>query len=129
MEYFINLGIDNISMRKIAAGARVREKIHEIKAKFLSVFLLWRLLRGPVYAYSLRDEIGKIAIHTYQPSTLYAVLSGLEKSGLVEGRSEEVNGRVRRMYSITAKGREVLDARKRENIRGPFREFMKYMLS
>jgi PadR family transcriptional regulator, regulatory protein PadR len=59
------------------------------------------------------DELGR---HGYRLSagTLYPILHGMERQGLLRSRSTQHNGRVRRMYRATVAGRKALvEARKR----------------
>ncbi len=49
--------------------------------------------------------------HGYRigPGTLYPLLHGLERSGLLKSRLNKVGGHSRRLYSITPAGRKALD--------------------
>ncbi len=52
--------------------------------------------------------------YTISPGSLYPTLHKMEAEGLVASRSEVVDGRARRSYVATAKGRHVLQATKRQ---------------
>jgi DNA-binding PadR family transcriptional regulator len=41
--------------------------------------------------------------------TIYPALHRLERDGLLKSRRQEVSGRARRVYELTARGREALD--------------------
>jgi PadR family transcriptional regulator, regulatory protein PadR len=78
--------------------------------------VLAALERGEVYGYGIRREVfhrtkGVFAINE---GALYPLLHTLERRGLVRVRNEEVKGRERRYYTITAKGRRELDLACRE---------------
>jgi len=49
--------------------------------------------------------------HGYRigPGTLYPLLHGMERGGLLKSGLKNVGGRSRRIYKITAVGRKVLD--------------------
>lgn len=46
--------------------------------------------------------------HEVGPGTLYPLLHRMEAAGLLTSRGETVDGRRRRLYAITHRGREVL---------------------
>ena len=61
--------------------------------------------------------------HGYRigPGTLYPLLHGLERAGLLKSSQQNSSGRKRRVYRITAAGRKALDAA-REKVDELFRE-------
>ena len=73
--------------------------------------ILTALLGGPLHGYALLAEIesvsdGRVRLRV---GTLYAALDRLTEEGLVAVESEEVvNGRLRRIYRVTAAGSETL---------------------
>jgi len=56
----------------------------------------------------------ELAHHGYRigPGTLYPLLHGLERSGLLKSVLKNVAGHSRRVYKITAAGRKALDKAK-----------------
>lgn len=60
--------------------------------------------------------IEELARHGYRlsPGTLYPVVHGLEKRGLLRSRHQQVNGKIRRVYSATPAGRKALQAAKQK---------------
>jgi DNA-binding PadR family transcriptional regulator len=56
----------------------------------------------------------ELAHHGYRigPGTLYPLLHGLERSGLLKSVLKNVSGHSRRVYKITATGRKALDKAK-----------------
>ena len=71
---------------------------------------------GPASAYALRKRIASSVGFFWQESfgQLFPTLAGLEKEGLVKGRSVRDGKRRRRDYEITTAGRAVLRAWLRE---------------
>ncbi|MGB9105539.1 MAG: helix-turn-helix transcriptional regulator, partial [Terriglobales bacterium] len=46
------------------------------------------------------------------PGTLYPIMHGLEKKGLLRSKEQRVRGKIRRVYSATPSGRKALDSAK-----------------
>jgi DNA-binding PadR family transcriptional regulator len=55
--------------------------------------------------------IEELKHHGYRigPGTMYPLLHGLERGGLLKSELKAVSGRRRRIYKITASGKRVLD--------------------
>ena len=81
------------------------------------VVVLEVLSRGAMYGYQLSEAIENRSdnILTLGKGTLYPLLYNLEAKKLVKGRWEEAqNGRKRRYYSITSKGKTQLAKQKQQ---------------
>lgn len=79
----------------------------------IRLHLLHHAGEGPIFGQEMIDELAR---HGYRLSagTLYPILHGMERQGLLRSRSTQHNGRVRRMYRATPAGRKALvEARKR----------------
>ncbi|TVL89361.1 PadR family transcriptional regulator [Streptomyces sp. SAJ15] len=76
--------------------------------------LLALLVSGPAHGYELKQALEKLLGSAYpQPNVgqIYVTLSRLEKSGLIAGEDVEQSDRPnKRIYRITAAGREAVDA-------------------
>jgi PadR family transcriptional regulator PadR len=74
----------------------------------ISLLLLSLLSRGEMYGFEILQEVSRRSANTFEfkEGTLYPALHQLEKRGLVEAewRTGE-NGRERKYYSLTSKGR------------------------
>ena len=99
------------------------------RAPVLTLFFLWRLHEKPRHAYSLMEDIRSVGFLQCKPSTIYAVLDNMEKSGLVKSHIDTKSMHVRRMYQTTPKGWKLLDKVKARHIRGLWREFVTFLLS
>ena len=97
--------------------------------KFLGLFFIWRLKKSPAHCYSLLDEIKDMGMVSVKPSTVYLILSKLEKAGLVKSEVKQAGRRARRVYSVTLKGRAVFEKLKKEKVKGQLREFLAELLS
>ncbi len=73
--------------------------------------VLTTLARGPLHGYAMLKELealseGRVRLRT---SSLYACLERLATDGLIEqSGSEVVDGRLRRLFTLTLLGRQVL---------------------
>jgi DNA-binding PadR family transcriptional regulator len=69
--------------------------------------ILHHAVHGSVHGAWLADELAR---HGYRisPGSLYPTLHKMEAEGLLRSQSEVVEGRARRSYVATAKGRRVL---------------------
>lgn len=74
---------------------------------FVKLHILHHAAEEAVCGVSFREELGR---HGYDLSwgTLYPIFHRLERSGLLSSRAELVGGRLRKYYSITELGAEVL---------------------
>ena len=97
------------------------------KAKFLSLFLIWRLKKKPQHGYSLLKEVREIEMSPSKPSTLYALLAKLEKGGMVRSTYDKTGPHVRRTYQTTARGWALFMEIKKRRMQGVFREFVREM--
>jgi len=99
------------------------------RAPVLTLFFLWRLHGRPKHAYSLLSDIRDVGFLQCKPSTIYALLSSMEKAGLVESRLDSAAAHPRRLYRTTAKGWRLLRSVKASRIKGLWREFVQFLLS
>lgn len=62
----------------------------------------------PIFGLAMMEEL---AHHGYRigPGTLYPLLHGLERSGLLKSARKTVGGRKRRVYKITSVGKKALE--------------------
>lgn len=80
----------------------------------IRIHVLVHASHEPIFGLAMMDEL---AHHGYRigPGTLYPLLHGLERGGLLKSAEKTVGGRKRRMYRITAAGRQALE-RAREKV-------------
>lgn len=91
------------------------DMIKEFLLGFIKIHILYHADREPVYGAELSRELAR---HGYQISfgTLYPTLHSLQRNGLVKSYEEIVEGKKRKYYKITDKGRKAL-AQAREKIK------------
>lgn len=87
-----------------------REQLHG----YMNLLLLAVLASGPAHGYALSAELRRRSGDTLRivEGTLYPALHRLEAAGLVASTSEVAEGRRRRVYQITAEGKDVLEEEK-----------------
>ncbi len=80
---------------------------------FIQIHILHHAKNEPVYGSFMIEEL-KTHGYDISPGTLYPIFHNLEKAELLTVHSETVNGKVRKYYSITPKGTEVLTEAKKK---------------
>lgn len=90
---------------------------------FVRVHVLHHAAEGPIFGLEMIEELRH---HGYSmgPGTIYPILHNLQESGCLRLRQEVVNGKLRKYYVATAKGRRTLIGL-RKKIRELVREVLK----
>ncbi len=79
---------------------------------FICLHILYHASKDPVYGVWMLKELSRHGYHI-SPGTLYPILHSLEKEGLLSHYQKNVNGKIRKYYSITESGKsELLRSRK-----------------
>jgi PadR family transcriptional regulator, regulatory protein PadR len=67
--------------------------------------------KEPIFGLGMIEELGR---HGYRlsPGTLYPIMHGLEKKGLLRSTQQQIGGKIRRVYSATPAGRKALNSAK-----------------
>ena len=78
----------------------------QLKKGLLEPVVLSVLEKETSYGYKICEDVKKTI--EISESTLYPILRRLELDGAVVAKNEEHNGRLRKYYSITEKGRQAL---------------------
>lgn len=82
-----------------------------------SLLILHLLEKTDMYGYQIISELAARSNHVFefQEGTLYPVLHGMEKDKYIEAyRLTGENGRARKYYRITERGKKQLAAKKKE---------------
>lgn len=90
---------------------------------FVRAHILHHAAEGPIFGLEMMEELRR---HGYSmgPGTLYPILHNLENTGCLRSKQEVVNGKQRKYYVASAKGRRVLAA-VRKQIRELSEEILK----
>jgi DNA-binding PadR family transcriptional regulator len=86
----------------------------------IRLHILHHASKEPIFGLGMIEELAR---HGYRlsPGTLYPIMHGLEKKGLLRSKEQRVGGKIRRVYSATPSGRKALDSAK-ERVRELFGE-------
>ena len=80
---------------------------------FIKIHILHHASREPIFGVEIAEELARHG-YSLSPGTLYPTLHRLEKEGYLKSSSKVINGRVRRYYEATAKGKLVLEKSKKK---------------
>ena len=74
---------------------------------FVQVHILYHAGKEPIFGLSMIEELRS---HGYEISagTLYPLLHNMESNGLLQKHEKVVEGKIRKYYTLTAAGQEVL---------------------
>ena len=74
----------------------------------IRIHVLLHAVHEPIFGLAMMKELEQ---HGYRigPGTLYPLLHGLERAGLLRSTFDRVDGRRRRLYRITPAGKRALD--------------------
>jgi DNA-binding PadR family transcriptional regulator len=82
-----------------------------IKMSLSKFFILRVLYEQPMHGYEIARTVAEVTKGCCTPTegTIYPVLREFEACGCVEVHTEEVNGRERKVYTLTEKGRHAFE--------------------
>ena len=105
--YRISIIVNCGRLRRLYSYLVVDQK-RELFDGLIRIHVLLHALHEPIFGLAMMDEL---AHHGYRvgPGTLYPLLHGLERSGLLRSAPDRINGRRRRVYRITASGKRALE--------------------
>lgn len=86
----------------------VNHQQRELYYGLIRIHVLLHASHEPIFGLAMMEEL---AHHGYRvgPGTLYPLLHGLERTGLLKSRPGTAGGRSRRIYRITPAGRKALE--------------------
>ena len=80
---------------------------------FIQIHILHHAKKEPIFGSFMIEEL-KSHGYDISPGTLYPIFHNLEKTGNLTVESQNYEGKVRKYYSITEKGKEtLLEAKKK----------------
>ena len=87
------------------------ELIHEFLLGFIKLHILYHANKEPIFGQGFRKELKR---HGYDISygTLYPIFHKLKRQGYLELNTENVKGKIRKYYTITKKGKKILNQSK-----------------
>lgn len=77
---------------------------HDLYSGLVRLHVLYHASVGAVFGLGMIEELRH---HGYRvgPGTLYPLLHGLERRGYLRSKKQLVEGKIRRVYAVTKKGR------------------------
>jgi DNA-binding PadR family transcriptional regulator len=78
---------------------------------FIKIHILYHSVERSIYGLWVIDELKRHG-YTISPGTLYPILHSLESEGLLVSKQEVVEGKIRKYYRTTAKGKKALQQAK-----------------
>jgi PadR family transcriptional regulator, regulatory protein PadR len=83
--------------------------VRDVLLAFARVHILHHASEERIFGVGMMEELGR---HGYQlgPGTLYPLLRRLQSEGLLAMQTEVVDGKMRKYYTITGRGRAALQA-------------------
>ena len=82
--------------------------IRHLFTGFVRLHILYHAAKEPICGVEIMDELRH---HGYRigPGTLYPIVHGLEAAGLISSAEEVVDGKRRKNFRITKRGRKLLE--------------------
>jgi DNA-binding PadR family transcriptional regulator len=74
---------------------------------FIRIHILYHAQNENIYGVQMMDELSKNG-YKLSPGTLYPILHSLEREGLLKSQKKNVEGKIRKYYSITPAGNKIL---------------------
>jgi DNA-binding PadR family transcriptional regulator len=84
----------------------------DLYSGLIRIHILFHACEGPIFGLGMIEELSRHGYRT-SPGTLYPLLHGLEKRGLLRSRPVRVGRWLRREYRATPAGRQALRVAKR----------------
>jgi PadR family transcriptional regulator, regulatory protein PadR len=96
-----------MSLRKRTYSLPPETHPRDLFTGLIRIHVLVHALHEPIFGGAMMEELNH---HGYRigPGTLYPLLHGMERSGLLKSETRNVAGRSRRVYTITSAGKRVL---------------------
>jgi len=101
------------SIMKVTEIARIRDQ--ELLTGLIRIHILYHACKEPIFGLGMIEELER---HGYKLSagTLYPMLHGLERKGLLRSRKMRLGRRARRIYRATPFGKKAL-AKARDKVK------------
>jgi PadR family transcriptional regulator PadR len=84
--------------------------VQRIFRNFLDIMLLRLVQTEPMWGYKLIQVVERTYGVRLRHGALYPMLNDLEKTGFLRSTEEAKGGRIRKVYTITSKGIQLVDA-------------------
>jgi len=85
-----------------------KEIVQRIIKNLLDIQLLRMVKAQPLWGYKIKKQVENDFNIKLRHGALYPALNDLEQQGFLESQKQQKDGRARKVYSITSKGKEYL---------------------
>ncbi|MEM2102550.1 MAG: PadR family transcriptional regulator [Candidatus Bathyarchaeia archaeon] len=86
-----------------------KQIVQRIGRNFLDIMILRLASAHPIWGYKIIQTMKTNYDVKLSHSALYPLLNALEKSGFLQSKQEKHEGRIRKIYEITAKGIQLVN--------------------
>jgi PadR family transcriptional regulator PadR len=87
-----------------------KQIVQRINRTFLDILVLRLIQAEPMWGYKIIKKTEKLFEIKLRHGALYPLLNSLETGGYIRSEKTTKGGRVRKVYQITPKGAELVDA-------------------
>ncbi|MDI6690585.1 MAG: PadR family transcriptional regulator [Candidatus Bathyarchaeota archaeon] len=87
-----------------------KEIVQRITRNLLDIQTLRLLTAEPMWGYKIKKQIEATTGVKLRHGALYPLLNALEQKGFLKSQKQQQGGRTRKIYTITEKGMEYIDA-------------------
>jgi DNA-binding PadR family transcriptional regulator len=87
-----------------------KEIVQRITRNLLDIQLLRLINVEPIWGYKIKKQIATQYGVRLRHGALYPLLNKLEHEGFLKSQKQQQGGRTRKVYAITKKGRDYVDA-------------------
>ncbi len=87
-----------------------KQIVQRITRNFLDILILRLIQTEPMWGYKIIKKIERLFGIKIRHGALYPLLNSLETNGYVRSKKTTKKGRVRKVYEITSKGIQLVDA-------------------
>ena len=87
-----------------------KQIVQRLTRDMLDLQLLRLIDVEPTWGYKIKKSVESNLDNKLRHGALYPTLNAMEQEGLVASQRQQQSGRARKIYSLTPKGKEFLDA-------------------
>ena len=95
---------------KIMAETYQKEIVQRIIKNLLDIQLLRLVDAQPLWGYKIKKQVETEFHMKLRHGALYPMLNRLEKQGFLVSQKQRQGGRIRKVYTVTKKGKEYLES-------------------
>ena len=87
-----------------------KQIVRRITRNFLDILILRLIQTEPMWGYKIIKKTERLFGVKIRHGALYPLLNSMESKGFVRSKKTSKGGRVRKVYEITSKGTQLVDA-------------------